>query len=131
MLLFVLYKEHELNSTAVRAPGLSRGRVEYTNRTKTQKSKKKDAGEGQRLTSMLHKFQETHRAPGELRLNCCDWLAEGIPELSILMESRTRVRGLSTPFRNGVAGASTGYTARVESSNVGRMRETRLAPRDS
>jgi hypothetical protein len=80
---------------------------------------------------MLHKFQEIHSAPSELRFDCCDWLAEGIPGLSILMGLGLVCARMSTPFRNGAAGASTGYTARVESSNVGSRKKTRLALRDS
>lgn len=81
MLLFAFYRKHQFKST-VQASEWSGGRSKYTK----GKTGHKIFDEGQRLTSMLDEFQEIRSALSELRLDCCEWLAGRIPELSILMD---------------------------------------------
>lgn len=73
-----------IENTNSRAQCKPLGSLKGEPNTPTEK-KKEEISEGQRLTSMLDKFQDIHSAPRELRLDCCDWPAGRIPELSILM----------------------------------------------
>jgi hypothetical protein len=74
---------------------------------------------------MLDEFQEIHSGPSELRLDCCEWFAGRIPELSILVGLGLVCADVHP--KEWMAGASTGYAARVQFSNVGRRMKARLA----